>query len=265
MPQPSLAQFMAWMLAFPIFTAGPIERFEHFAAAPPSRPTRDQIAAGGIRLLHGLIKKFVLADVVIREIGRPLAASVVDADPQHVPVAQLWWFLGAAFLYNYLDFAAYSDLAVGSCRLLGIEVVENFASPLLASDLGDFWKRWHRSLANWCQAYVYLPVIAATRLPYLAIYATFASIGLWHLGTLNWLCWGLWHGTGVAIALYWTRFKRVRRLPRADGLLAGIPGRLLTLAWVTAGYAFTTIQGEAGVWTSLRIIARLCGLWLPAW
>ncbi len=254
--------FFAWMLAFPMFTAGPIERLEHFLASGTDRPRADQVVSGLTRLAHGVVKKFFLADVIFGTVLAPIAPHLLVTRPHAAEPHEVAWFLASAFLYNYFDFAGYSDLAVGGCRLLGLEVVENFDAPILATDLGDFWRRWHRSLSQWCQRYVYLPVLGGTRNPFAATFAAFTAMGLWHLGSVNWLCWGLWHATGVAIALAWARFKRQRGW-KLDGPLAGIVARALTLSWVMGSYAFTGVQGHGGPWDSARILGRLVGLELP--
>ncbi len=261
--RPPLADFVAWLVAFPTFTAGPIDRLDTVVRPdPPTATAHDRVVAAHL-ILTGLVKKFVLADVVLGQILAPATTHAVVANPGRLGVDEIWAYLFVSFGVAWLDFAGYSDLAAGSCRALGIVVTRNFDWPILARDPGDFWRRWHVSLAAWTQAYVYLPVLAATRRPYLAIYATFSVIGVWHAASLNWVCWGLWHATGVAVAAAWSRFKRARGID-LSGPLGQAPGRVATIAWVVAAQAFTAIDGQGGVWDAIRVLGRCVGLTLPA-
>ena len=114
-----------------------------------------------------------------------------------IAIWKVWGFLALTYLYAYLDFSAYTDIAIGASRLFGIKIMENFNFPILAINISDFWKRWHMTLAGWCQTYIYMPVMARTRTPYAAVFATFTMMGLWHGATAGWLLWGLYHATGV--------------------------------------------------------------------
>ena len=241
----------------PAFTAGPIERFEHFVE---SRGGSGDVGIGLARIAQGLVKKFVVADWLLGSILVAVRPEDVVADPSALPVWGAWAFVGRVFLYNYLDFSAYSDLAVGGCQLLGIRVVENFAWPVAARNISDFWKRWHRSLTGFCQAYVYLPTLARTRSPYAAVYATFGVMALWHAPNWAWIAWGLWHATGVSVYLTWRRALRIRGRVLPDGGPVRVFAHALTLAFVSAGYAFTSLHGVGGPTDSLRLLGRLVGI-----
>ena len=167
------------------------------------------------------------------------------------------------FLYVYMDFSAYSDIAIGSSRLFGIRIMENFNWPIFAQNIGDFWRRWHMTLAGWCQTYVYLPTIGLSRNPFLAVYATFLAIGLWHAGSINYACWGLYHATGVAVFQIWQRFKRRRGwvfLDHNPWHLLGIP---ITFLFVTGSFAFTVPHGVGTAYDGLRIFLKLLFINLP--
>jgi alginate O-acetyltransferase complex protein AlgI len=257
--------FLLYLLLFPIFPAGPIERFDRFLANREDRWNRQMLAEGLTRIIYGLIKKFFFAENILLPLvtwPKPDTANLL-ATLEYSSVLLVWTHLGCWFLYFYLDFSAYSDLAIGASRLFGFRICENFNFPLVATNLGDFWKRWHMSLAQWCQGYVYMPLIGMTRNPYLAVYAAMISIGLWHAGSLHWLCWGVYHATGLVVFQTWLRVKRKYRLVGRDNALANVAGRVLTWMFVTAGYAFLVTQ-SAGIWASLRLLAKLGGLNLPA-
>jgi len=255
----SVATFAAYLFLFPTFTAGPIERFDHFVNEREEKLSREALVFGCTRIIHGLIKKFVLAEALVftflmnNEHAGQVAANVGDMRPREV-----WGYLFAAFLYAYFDFAGYSDIAIGASRLFGIRVLENFDWPFLAPNIGNFWKRWHMTLAGWCQTYVYMPLIGLTRKPYVCVYATFVTMGLWHTGSWNYLGWGLYHATGVAIALAWGRWwRRSGKTFRAPGPLR-YWNHALTL-WFVAGSSIFSATNGHGIAAAARIAGRAFG------
>lgn len=253
----SLSQFAAFMFLFPIFSAGPIERFEHFLSNQDERFDKKSLLEGLTRIAHGLIKKLVLADVFVHAaFGEVQTMSDVLGRFDQLSTGQIWYFCVLSYLYAYLDFSAYSDVAIGSSRLFGIRILENFNWPILASSVRDFWRRWHMTLVGWCQSYVYMPMIGLTRQPYLAVFATFVTMGIWHAGALNWLCWGLYHATAVSIVLTWGRIKRKRRWKYGNRLTRAL-GIALTFAFVSTSMVFSTAHGHAGVGGSFRVLAKL--------
>ncbi len=106
----------------------------------------------------------------------------------------------------YVQFAGFSDVAIGLSLLIGIRVPENFESPFLASNLNEFWKRYHISLSAWCRDYVFTPLLSLTRRPVVAVVGAMLVLGLWHEWSTHYLVWGALQGVG---ALIWHRFGRV--------------------------------------------------------
>ena len=157
-------------------------------------------------------------------------------------VSVVWFFLVCSFLYAYLDFSAYSDLAIGTARLFGFRICENFNYPILKPNLSEFWKSWHMSLSAWCRDYVYLPVLAKTRMPRLALYASMMTIGAWHYVNFNWLVWGALHATGLVVLLYWQQYRKrkLKFLKRYDWSMRGA-GNVLTVAYVSWVFAFVCL------------------------
>lgn len=259
----SLSKFFSYLFLFPIFTAGPIERFDHFTANLEERWKLEFAVEGLTRIVHGLIKIFVFAQVVhvgAEKLGVPISHAKLLGGLAEASVFEVWGFAVTAYLYAYLDFSAYSDIAIGASRLFGIRIMENFRFPILARNISDFWKRWHMTLAGWCQSYVYMPIIGRTRNPYLAVYGTFLIMGIWHGATAGWVMWGLYHATGVAGYLTWTRVKRTRfpalqaRNPKVLEL-AGLP---LTFLFVSGSYAFSSTGGGGG--DAVRVFLKLWGV-----
>ena len=259
------SDFLSYIVLVPIFSAGPIERFDHFLANR-ERSWRAQSAAEGLtRIGHGLIKKFLVANLLVL----PLLASVRDGGElldqlSELPTWKVWAFCIRSFLYLYLDFSAYSDIAIGASRLFGLRILENFNWPILAGNIREFWTRWHMTLAGWCQSYVYMPAIGRTRNPHLATYATFIAIGLWHSASLGWIAWGLYHATGISLYGTWTRQRRRRKwrgLDRPGWRWIGVGA---TFAFVSAGAAFTAIDAYGGWFEMMRVCAKLLFINLPA-
>jgi alginate O-acetyltransferase complex protein AlgI len=254
----SLPRFLAWILLFPTFTAGPIERYDHFLENREDRLTLPAAVEGLTRIVHGLVKKLVLAGLVwsvFRAAGGENAGTHLDS---FSPLA-LWGLCGLMYLFVYLDFSAYSDLAIGASQLLGIRIAENFCWPILARSIGEFWQRWHMTLAGWCRSYVYMPMIGLTRSPYVAVIATFLAIGLWHAGAARWALWGLYHALGVVVYQTWRRLWHGRRPPILDRAPARLAGIALTNLFVASSFALTVGAIRGGDLAGVLILLKLFG------
>lgn len=260
LPDRSLDKFLCYMFMFPIFTAGPIERYDHFLKEQ-EKIWRPELAVEGItRIAHGLIKKLVISGIFLVTLRNGILDPSEGLESFiNVTTADAWLYIYLAFLISYLDFSAYSDIAIGCSRLFGFRIAENFNFPILASNISEFWKRWHMTLVTWIQTYVYLPLVGLTRRPALAVFAVFISIGLWHAASLNWLLWGACHATGVTVHQTWARYKRKKKIKKLDTLWWKICGTGLTLTFASVVYVFveTAHDGIAGAGL---VFARLFGL-----
>lgn len=191
-----VADLLAYAFFLPCRIAGPIRRFPQFVSAvAEAQPSAGDVYQGIVRILIGLAKKLIIADT--------LALTV--AELQAVRSSSHAWTVVLAYGFQiFFDFSAYSDLAIGFSRLLGISVPENFNYPYFASNIREFWNRWHITLSSWVRDYVFMPTgrrLFGTGLrPYPAAIAaisyvlTFAVVGAWHGVTPAFLMWGLYHG-----------------------------------------------------------------------
>ena len=202
-----LADYLAFILFFPTMVAGPIKRYPDFAAklAQPSRDWAGDWELGITRILVGLTKKFALADLLTAFTVHLNLADIARAERWALPL----WLL-AYGVKIYVDFSAYSDIAIGSARLFGIKVPENFDWPYARTNIAEFWAHWHISLTKWLTDYVFIPLGGSRRAPsrvYLNVLVTLGVSGLWHGAGLNFLVWGLWHGLLLAGHRLWTRWS----------------------------------------------------------
>jgi alginate O-acetyltransferase complex protein AlgI len=251
------------LLAFAFFAparvAGPIKRLPEFVAAVGAAvPSASNVYAGLLRILAGLAKKLLLADV--------LALSVAES-PYAASARHAWLIVLAFALQVYLDFSAYSDLAIGFSRTLGIALPENFRWPYLARNLRDFWDRWHISLSHWMRDYLFLPMGSAlfrTRLrarpaaiATLCYLTTFLVIGAWHGLSAGYLVWGLYHGALLSL-LHVVRLRSPAALvahPWYRSRAAGAFATALTFLCVTVGWVPFMLPWPG----ALRLLALMFG------
>lgn len=183
---------------FPQLVAGPIERAHHMLPqyeTPRPAPKRDDIRSALLLIGQGLFKKVCIADA--------LAATVAHGfgQPGKSGSIPLLISVYAFALQIYADFSGYTDIARGSARLFGIELMRNFESPYLSANITEFWRRWHISLSNWLRDYLYVPLggnrgtgLATTR----NLMITMLLGGLWHGAAWTFGVWGLLHGVFLA-------------------------------------------------------------------
>jgi D-alanyl-lipoteichoic acid acyltransferase DltB (MBOAT superfamily) len=201
----SVVQFATFVLFFPQLVAGPIVRAQELLpqlAAPPPLEL-DRANAGLFRIGVGLFKKIALADT--------LAISIVDRvfeAPQHYSSVEVLAGVYGYALQIYLDFSAYSDIAIGSAMILGFTLPENFRTPYRSANLQEFWRRWHISLSTWLRDYLYVTLGGSRGTPvrtYVNLIATMLLGGLWHGASWAFIVWGGLHGFGLAITRYFQR------------------------------------------------------------
>jgi alginate O-acetyltransferase complex protein AlgI len=266
LPAHGIGDYLAYVFLVPIFTAGPIERFEHFMRNRAETWSNDLAVEGLTRIGHGLIKKFVIGAAIFMMMQRLTDGGGVEgmlADLGAVSPAEAIAFLILAYLYVYMDFAGYTDIALGCSRLFGLRIMENFNLPIFAPNIGNLWKRWHMSLANWCQTYVYMPMIGVTRNPYLAVLSSFTVMGLWHGAGWGWLAWGWYNALGVIVFQAFSSTARRRKWGFVKSRAFLIGRYPLTFLFFAGSFAFTFTANSAGIWGGLRLLARCFGLVLP--
>ncbi len=187
-----------YVIFFPSLLAGPIVRAEVLMPQFACNASVDWmvIRSGIAQIVWGMLKKVYVADSIA-----PIANEVF-ASPENVSALGLVLGTLAYTVQVYCDFSGYSDIAIGSARLLGIELPKNFEKPYLAYSITDFWRRWHISLSNWLRDYLYIP-LGGNRGGNLRTYAnlmiTMLLGGLWHGAGWNWVVWGGLQGAMLSI------------------------------------------------------------------
>ena len=186
--------------------AGPIVRYKTIDRELFSgEPRQPELAAGVSRFCAGLAKKallanpcgelaetLILSDSMAADVTQ-LAANIQTLE--NIPVLGAWLGLIAYALHIYLDFSAYSDMAIGMGKMLGLHYLENFNYPYISRTVTEFWRRWHMSLGTFFRDYVYIPLGGSRCSKLRMVFNTFvvwALTGLWHGASWNFVLWGLW-------------------------------------------------------------------------
>ncbi len=237
-PTRDFIAFAAFVSFFPQLVAGPIERATHLL--PQFYYKRDfemTKAVDGLRqILWGLFKKIVIADNCAEYV------NLIFDHPGDYPGSVL---ISGAFLFAfqiYCDFSGYSDIAVGTSRLFGFNLMQNFAFPYFSRDMGEFWRRWHISLSTWFRDYLYIPLGGnrGTRWESARnIFVVFVASGFWHGAKWTFIVWGVLHAFIVMPSLLWRKTDNIgavlqRRVISTirDAWKIGLTFGLTSLAWI---------------------------------
>lgn len=194
-PVKNVIDYGVFVSFFPLLVAGPIERANHLLPQVQKERTFDyQQARDGCRLiLWGMFKKVVIADSLA------LIVNYIFENYENQDAIVL--ILGAvAFSFQiYGDFSGYSDIALGTAKLLGFELLSNFKFPYFSRDIAEFWRRWHISLSSWFRDYLYIPIGGSKGgkiRSILNICIVFLVSGFWHGASWNFIVWGCIHAAG---------------------------------------------------------------------
>lgn len=190
---------------FPQLIAGPIvhhrEMMPQFGAIRTKVVRWRNVSIGIFIFALGLFKKVVIAD--------SLAVWANAGFESHVPLQLIdAWGTSLSYTFQlYYDFSGYSDMAIGAALLMNIRLPVNFNSPYRATDIQDFWRRWHITLSRWLRDYLYIPLggnrKGVTR-TFINLFVTFLLGGLWHGAGWTFVIWGAMHGTAVVVHRFWS-------------------------------------------------------------
>ena len=261
-PEKDVFKFALYMMWFPKWMSGPIERAGDFfeqieRSAEAKRFDIDRFIRCMSYLIWGLFMKLVIADRI---------GIVVDSVYGDMASCGFLTMMLASILYTvqiYCDFAGYTNSMIGISGLFGIELTQNFKTPYLAQSTTEFWRRWHISLSNFLRDYIYIPLGGNRKgegRKMLNTLVVFVVCGLWHGAGLSFLVWGLLHGVFNICAGIVKRTK-------CKFLVSGILGQLITFclvsfAWIffraaNIGEAFSFVKGMVPGVNSLAPLAGM--------
>lgn len=254
-PERNYVDYAVFVSYFPLLVAGPIERATHLLPQIKRNRQFDYgKAIDGLRqILWGLFKKIVIADNCAKY------ADIIFNNPENHTGSTL--ILGA-FLFAvqiYCDFSGYSDIALGTSRLFGIELLRNFAFPYFSRSIAEFWRRWHISLSTWFRDYVYIPLGGSRVGTWMKIGNTFVIFlisGFWHGANWTFIFWGFLNALFIIPSILSKTNRRHldivaegKYLPKSHEFLSMLLTFCLTVfAWIffranSVGDAFVYISG----------------------
>ena len=236
----SFIVYALYVMFFPQLVAGPIERATNLLAQfhKAHRFDPDRFVSGLTLALWGLFKKVVIADRLAHLVGTVYDNPYAQQDVSLTVATVL-------FAYQiFCDFSGYSDIAIGTARMMGFDLMTNFRSPYLAASVPEFWRRWHISLSSWFRDYLYFPLGGNRRgrsIFYRNVLIVFLLCGLWHGANWTFIVWGGLHGTYLILSVLTDEPRR--RLWQTLGLtrfpaLLRIGGVMTTFALVCVAWTF---------------------------
>lgn len=229
-PYQSFIDFGCYASFFPQLVAGPIVRADEFKDQldGPIPYRSANIKIGLTLIVYGLFKKIVFAD------NLAIHANQIFTEGEHLGnIGLIWWASLCFGIQIYCDFSAYTNIALGSARLLGISLPENFKTPYAATSPQDFWRRWHISLSTWLRDYLYIPLGGSRHGPRVMIFALMTTMilgGLWHGASWNFVIWGLVHG------LLLVAHRSFSKLDLVEKLFSNFKTSSTIVSWVITQY-----------------------------
>ena len=257
---------------FPQLVAGPIERSKNLLPQLHNLTTdtnrqhafnEDRVSSGLKLVLWGFFKKLIAADNLAAFV------DIIFADPSEIG-GVIIMLAAIAFAFQiYFDFSAYTDIARGVSRILGIELMENFRQPYFATSIPDFWRRWHISLTSWFRDYVYFPLggnKAGNRRRLINVCIVFLLSGLWHGAAWTFIAWGLVHFILYAVSDFFEGMRAQSGPIQPPSLLGTLYKQAFTFSLVCLAWILFRAQtiGDAGhaFGAIIELIGRLF-IWLP--
>jgi alginate O-acetyltransferase complex protein AlgI len=255
---PALRRFLDYahfVTMFPRLVAGPIVRYRDLAEdlrQMPRRLSAEQVLEGLRFFTIGIGKKVIIADTLARHLVDP-----AFAESSTLTLTSGWAAATAYAVQLYFDFSGYSDMAVGLALLMGLRLPRNFNLPYAATNMIEFWRRWHISLSTWLRDYLYVPLGGNRKgagRKYLNMFLTMLVGGLWHGANWTFVIWGAYHGILLALT-HLLQDRATWRLPRP--LSIALCFTAVVIGWVIFRAESLTQAGEV-----FRAMAGMNGLGL---
>ncbi|MCG8320862.1 MAG: MBOAT family protein [Cytophagales bacterium] len=249
-----LGKFALFVSFFPQLVAGPIERSSHLL--PQFHKDYDfdynRVKEGLLLMVWGFFKKLVIADRLAEYVNE-VYNNVDRYDGFHNIVATYFF----AFQI-YCDFSGYSDIAIGSALIMGFSLMQNFRRPYFATNIREFWSRWHISLSTWFRDYLYIPLGGNRVIKwrwYYNLFVTFVVSGLWHGANWTFIVWGFLHGSYLVLG-YMTKNVRSKLLKSVkldpNSHLTRLLDVLVTFHLVLLAWIFFRANGISDTYVFLK-------------
>jgi len=225
-PSKNFIEFATFVSFFPQLVAGPIERASNLLPqlAQERKMSLTRFKEGVFQILIGFFRKVVVADAI---------GAMIDGIYNSPDIHNSSSLVMALVLYSfqiYFDFSGYSDIAIGTAKILGFDFKRNFNLPYFSVSITEFWRKWHISLSTWLRDYLYIPLGGnkkGIRIQYRNLFITMLLGGLWHGSSWNFVIWGAIHGILLSLE------KRFQLIPKKYTLLKNIfIFSLVSLVWV---------------------------------
>lgn len=250
LPRHTFTDYINYLFFLPTILIGPINRFQPFLKDFNKRRWNDVLFSKGLeRILYGFVKIVVIGNFLISHKMSGLIANL--------PADFIWlstYLKVFKFAANaYIQFAGYSDVAIGLSLMFGFKITENFKAPFLATNIADFWKRWHLSLSDWCKDYVFFPFLSITRNALISIIMTMLTIGIWHEISFRYILWGLIHAIAINV---WYRYEKStihKKLKKFSTIQKGL-GIFITLHFVIFSFIIVSEPNLKGSFDIFKIL-----------
>jgi len=231
--------FALYVSFFPQLVAGPIERSENLLPQLYQKNdfSYERVRSGLLLMLWGFFKKIVVADNIA------VFVNIVFASPQNYDSVYLLYAVYFFAFQIYCDFSGYSDIAIGSARIMGYDLMTNFKQPYFSRSIGEFWRRWHISLSTWFRDYVYIP-LGGSRVPkirkHINVFTVFFVSGIWHGANWTFIIWGAMHGFYMLFEMIFAKLREkfakfigLTKVPKIRNIIQIVlTFHLALIAWV---------------------------------
>lgn len=244
-----IGYFALYVAYFPQLVAGPIERSTRLLPQlrRESKPQKEDFRYGINKILLGFFKKVVVADTISIYIDQMYSNIPNGTGIQYFIVIILFAF------QLFADFSGYTDIAMGSARLMGVNLMENFKRPLWSRNLGEFWSKWHISLTSWIGDYVFIPLgLKYRKYKFFVTVFIFILIGFWHGASWNFVIFGSIHGFIIGFQNWYRKIKRLKAFNKNK--IVDTVFRLWTFILLIFSAVFFRVRTTSDAWEVLKHI-----------
>lgn len=232
LPKHTLLDYINYIFFLPTFIIGPINVFQPFLKDLRKRRWDNLVFSQGLeRILYGSAKIIVIGNYLLTFKLTNFCTSIASKYLWFSTYLQAFKFTANA----YMQFAGYSDIAIGLSMLLGFKISENFHYPFFSKNISEFWKRWHISLSSWCRNYVFYPFLGITRNARISILISMVILGIWHEISFRYFIWGMLHALALNI---WNKYETTNFHKKFTNypLLQQLSGMIITINFVMLSF-----------------------------